>query len=92
MTTPIGETTFPGMPADEPLWAVHVHGPDDILAAPDKATAERNAKALNDWYAARTKEPDFDPDTFPRVHAEVIPYPGSRESHAKALAEQEADE
>lgn len=46
---------------------------------------------LNDWYDARSKEPGFDPATFPRVHAEVIEWPCSPSAHRKALAEQASE-
>lgn len=87
----IDDIPLPGMPEPEPLWAVHVQGPDDIVAEASRESADRNATALNDWYAARTKDDDFDPVTFPRIHAEVIPWPYSREAHAEALASQAAE-
>jgi hypothetical protein len=77
---------------DAELWAIHVQGPDDIIAAADKASAEQRAKAINDWYAARTQEPDFDPRTYPRIHAAVIAWPYAGEAHAEALREQEEDQ
>ncbi len=82
------ETPLPDMPTPPPLWAVHVQGPDDIIAEPSKATAEQNAAALNAWYEKRSQEPDFDPETFPRIHAEVIAWPYAREAHAEALTRQ----
>jgi hypothetical protein len=82
----IDEIPFPGMPDLPTLWAVHVQGPDDVIAAAGKAEAERHAQGINDWYERRSKEPDFDPVTFPRIRAEVIEYPYSRESHAREVA------
>lgn len=87
-TGQITEPVLPGMPEPEPLWAVHVQGPDDVIAATCKEAAERYAQGLNDWYQARTQEPDFDPETFPRVHAEVVPWPYGRQAHTEALREQ----
>lgn len=87
----IDDIPLPGMPEPEPLWAVHVQGPDDILAEVSRESADRNAEAVNGWYAGQRGRPDYDPRTFPRVHAEVIPWPYSREAHAEALASQAAD-
>jgi hypothetical protein len=76
------------MPTAPTLWALHVQGPDDIVAEPDRGSAERNAAQLNDWYESVTKRDDYDPEMFPRVHAEVIEWPFSPQAHVDALAEQ----
>jgi hypothetical protein len=86
----IDDIPFPGMPDLPTLWAVHVQGPDDIIATSDKAEAEKYAAGLNDWYEQRSKEPDFDPKTFPRVHAEVIEWPYAQAAHAESIARNEA--
>lgn len=85
------EVPLPDMPDVPPLWAVHVQGPDDIVAEESRESADRNAAALNQWYENRTKDPDFDPRTFPRIHAEVIEWPYERDAHADALARQTED-
>jgi hypothetical protein len=82
------EVPLPDMPAVPTLWAVHVQGPDDVHAAPDRETAEKEAASVNGWYESVTRRDDFDPETFPRVHAEVIERPFSPQAHAEALAEQ----
>ena len=55
------------------LWAVHVEGPDDIVAFPDFAAAVEEAKGLN----ARFQDSD------PVVLAKVIEWPFSAASHRK---------
>lgn len=87
----IDDIPLPGMPEPEALWAVHIQGPDDIVAEVSREVADSNAKGLNDWYEARTKDDDYDPATFPRVHAEVIPWPFDREAHAESLKRQAAE-
>jgi hypothetical protein len=80
------EAPLPDMPELPTLWAVHVQGPDDIIATVDRVEAERHTAAINDWYKRQTKRPDFDPETFPRVRAEVIEWPHSRNGHAEDVA------
>lgn len=36
--------------AHETLWAVNIHGPDDLIAAPDYMSAVRMANAFNAWW------------------------------------------
>lgn len=74
------------MPAAPALWAVHVEGPDDVLAAADRADAETHANAINEWYARWSTRPDADPGLDPRVHANVIEWDGTPEDHAADLA------
>jgi hypothetical protein len=85
------EVPLPKLPDAPTLWAVHVQGPDDIVAEQSRESADRNAAILNQWYEDRTKEPDFDPKVFPRIHAEVIEWPYAREVHADALVRQAED-
>jgi hypothetical protein len=72
------------------LWAVHVQGPDDILAAASKESAEEQAAAINRFYEEfqrRLTASEFDP----RWHAVVIPWDGTAEEHARYLTELTAD-
>lgn len=85
------EVPLPNMPDAPTLWSVHVQGPDDILAVVDRAEADKQAAQINDWYAAVTQRPDYDPETFPRVHADVIEWPFSPSAHAEQLAEREGE-
>lgn len=82
----IENTPLPDMTDLPMLWAVHVQGPDDIIATVDRAEADQHAEAINAWYERQTMRPDFDPETFPRVHAEVIEWPYSRTGHAEDVA------
>jgi hypothetical protein len=74
------------------LWAVHVQGPDDVLAMEDKPAAERRAAEINEWFERWSQRPEADPGLDPRIHAEVIAWPHSAEGHAEALAERIADD
>ncbi len=43
------------------LWAVNIHGPDDLIAAPDYLSAVRMANAFNAWWMnLKTKQPHND--------------------------------
>ncbi|URQ76204.1 MAG: hypothetical protein NBV76_05435 [Candidatus Ochrobactrum gambitense] len=45
----------------ETLWAVNIHGPDDLIAAPDYMSAVRMANAFNAWWLnLKTKQPHND--------------------------------
>ncbi|MGN6451372.1 MAG: hypothetical protein ACTHLK_22810, partial [Brucella intermedia] len=45
----------------ETLWAVNIHGPDDLIAAPDYMSAIRMANAFNAWWLdLKTKQPHND--------------------------------
>jgi len=61
------------------MWAIHVQGPDTIIAQPDKATAESRAaqwqKAIDDWLATRIASP-----YYPTIKYVVVKYPGRYES------------
>lgn len=52
------------------LWAVHVHGPDSILAAESKRVAEEKAAELNEVFVG---------DEY--ISAHVIKWPYENESH-----------
>ncbi|MGY4892336.1 UNVERIFIED_CONTAM: hypothetical protein EX528_18840 [Xanthomonas axonopodis] len=70
-------------PVGEPLWCMHILGPDDVHAAPSKAHAEKAAAALNAFHAARAEQSEHDP----KVEAVVAPWPHSVESHAESVAD-----
>ncbi len=83
------DVPLPGMPDYGPaLWAVHVQGPDDILASESRQHAEETAAGLNAWYEAQTRKPDFDPEVYPRIHGEVIAWPYDAAAHADSLKRQ----
>ena len=66
------------------LYAVHVQGPDDIIAAPSKRESEVLADKLNVFFAEIKKERG---ENYPTIDAVVIAWPGSAASHARQLAE-----
>jgi hypothetical protein len=72
------------------LWAVHVEGPDDILAMPDRATADIKADEINGIAQMLRNRPDASPND-PRISAKVIEWDGTAEEHAEYLAELVAD-
>lgn len=63
------------------LYAVHVQGPDDIIAAPSK----REAEVLAEKLTAATLEALKGRECY--VSMEVIAWPGNAASHAKQLRE-----
>lgn len=70
------------------LWAVHVQGPDDVLAAADRTDADRLASEINEFMAQMMGRPDASPND-PKILAVVVPWEGTAEHHAEALAEQQ---
>lgn len=67
------------------LWCVHIIGPDDVIAFPDKASAEREAALINDAMTRfiAVREPD---DNWPTLKAVAAVWPWSPETHAEDLA------
>ena len=65
----------------ETLWAVNVHGPDDLYAMPSKTAALERANEMNVHFGAM----DFDGND-PLLRAVAVPWPHSAESHRAALA------
>jgi hypothetical protein len=63
------------------LYAVHIQGPDDIIATPGK----REAEVLAEKLMAATLEALQGRDCH--ISMEVITWPGSAASHAKQLRE-----
>ena len=68
------------------LWAVHVEGPDDVVAMVDKESAEREAAAINAFWERYKQRPDAS-EHLPNVTASVIPWDGPAWQHAADLAE-----
>jgi hypothetical protein len=63
------------------LWAVHVVGPDDLLAAPDHDQARSLAKRLRDYFATWPVD-----EYRPHMNAIVVVWPHSADAHAKEVA------
>ncbi len=68
--------------SEDVMWAVHVEGPDDIVARADYAAALEMATDLNDYYN-RFK------DSEPAIVAKVIEWPFSEVGHGQELAKGE---
>lgn len=63
------------------LWAVHVLGPDDIVAAPSKQAAEKAAAEITARFAS-----PCDPTDVP-ISGVCIPWPYNTSAHARDVAE-----
>lgn len=64
------------------LLAVHVSGPDVLIAAADLAEAEHHVARINAYLASL---PEDGSDNWPVMRASVATWPYSAESHARAL-------
>jgi hypothetical protein len=65
------------------LWAIHVLGPDDILAVESREAGEVWARQLNETFEAyRAENPN---PLAPRMRVEVVPWRGTAEAHAEEL-------
>lgn len=67
----------------EPLWCVHVRGPDSLIAQPDRETADRRAAEWNErivTIAAREPHP-----YAPQITCVVAEWPHDAYSHAADL-------
>lgn len=71
-------------------WAVHVQGPDDMLAAADRTDADRMASEINQVAQQIASRPNASP-LDPKLHAVVVPWEHSADAHADALARRTAD-
>lgn len=67
------------------LWCVHILGPDDVIAYPDRQSAEREAAVINDAMAKLIVSRPAD-DNWPMLKAIAAIWPHSPESHAQDLA------
>lgn len=70
------------MTIENELWAVRVVGPDDLLAMPDRATAEQKAAEINE----RVRRSSGRRDAWPLDPARVVPWLGPAKAHAEHLA------
>jgi hypothetical protein len=66
----------PAQTVDLALWAMHLHGPDDVHAAPSKAAALEVANAINREFARNEIKP----------YAVVVRWTGSAEEHSASVA------
>jgi hypothetical protein len=62
------------------LWAVHIQGPDDILAVPDYVTAVQVADRFNGYWRSKIEKSGIT-ENDPRPWAEPIKWSGSIEQH-----------
>lgn len=89
MSTPDAVTTelfdMPAPPPAETLWALHIEGPDDVIAARDRAEADERAAEINAAYEQYKQRPDAGPDD-PKWCAVVITWPGTATDHAEEVA------
>ena len=68
------------------LWCVHVLGPDDVLAAPSHEAAVVAAREMNKaWHQSKKAPTDI------LCFAYAAPWPHSKESHAEALPNWDAE-
>ena len=72
---------------DESLWAVHISGPDDLLAMPSRAAAERYATQVNNMYQSAV----LGGANFPRIHASVVSSPWDELTHWRNCATVQSD-
>ncbi len=80
MTTPTPTTAE--HEAEEPLWCLHVLGPDEVHPAPDRATAQLWAAQFTVWWQRTNPKPDrFDPI----MSWIVAEWPHDAERHAAGL-------
>jgi len=68
------------------LWAVHIEGPDDIIACADRAEADQRTKEINDAWETLSRRPDANPELDGRFHAVVIPWEWSALEHTEEVA------
>lgn len=66
------------------LYAVHIQGPDEIIATPGKREAEVLAEKLNKYFAEMNQK--FGP-AAPTIEAVVIAWPHEAEEHANDIAQ-----
>lgn len=67
------------------LWCVHILGPDDVIAFPDRQSAEREAATINEAMADHAARRPSD-DNWPLLKAVVEAWPYSSEEHAADIA------
>ncbi|MDR3535229.1 MAG: hypothetical protein P4L71_01890 [Acetobacteraceae bacterium] len=77
-------------PDHQTLWCIHIPGPDDVIAQPDRETANRAAEAHNaaiERHWAQFPRTDDDPPKS-ALMAVVKPWPWSATAHAVSLQAQ----
>ena len=67
------------------LWCMHIIGPDEVIAYPDKESAEREAALLNAALRRHNDERLAD-DNCPMLYAVAEAWPWDAKSHAEDLA------
>lgn len=65
----------------QPLWAVNIQGPDDLVPVASYLDALRVANALNVWWQAFKTENPLD-EYDPRMWAVPVEWTGDAERHA----------
>jgi hypothetical protein len=70
-------------PHTDDLWALHIVGPDDLIAAPSAEEAQAAAEKFNLAMGVLDAEGDLLPGTT--VYAEMDEWPHGAESHAHSL-------
>lgn len=70
------------------LYAVHIQGPDEIIAAPGKREAEVLTEKLNIYFAEVAQKSG---PAAPTIEAVVIAWPYAPSVHAEELAKDWAD-
>lgn len=73
-----------GASGDEQLWAVHVQGPDDLIAMTCRAMAEQHAAEINTLHEAQSLGRE---GALPKIRAVVVPSPWSALEHWRHCAE-----
>ena len=68
-------------------WALHIEGPDDLMAAPSKNLAQFAADVLNKWFDELPDKHEFDPI----MRAKVVEWDSGYERW-KASSEQFSDQ
>lgn len=72
-------------PDDTTLWAVHIQGSDEYIAAASRKDAVEIKAQLDHFDAANTHRANF-----PKANAQVVPWPHDAASHAESLETEEA--
>ena len=69
------------------LWAVNIHGPDDLIAAPDYLSAVRMANAFNAWWLNLKTKQQHNDAIDARMWAIPTDWPGNdAQGHAVELS------
>lgn len=75
---------------DPELWCVLIIGPDTVIAAESREEADARCADIQKTIEFVVARLPPDPKSyFPKMSAEVIPWPHSAESHARNCAEKD---